>query len=313
VKSSFIDLYGKPHSHRREEIFEQGLAETLDWSGDTRWIRLIDFPGGNKPRFHLQPSLKRAQVQASLELGVLPPREPPKIGIEHHESKLVLLLPDGSALDYPRLHHPAITLNCSWQQNADGIFVYNVDLDTTTLSSICIGERSDGGIAWHLLSEPDDWSCLSRGRTWFHRGVPKPELARFSIESAKLPGPVPLYVSTKDALKGGVSRDGVLSIPVTLPRRVYDAVGKALVGQMTFLNNRFVIGPAIPRGSKESALRLLTRMWVDKYGFGFLEPILDNATALSVGVDQLRPNSMLEEQIVDCLRGALRGSPGADT
>jgi hypothetical protein len=309
VKSTFIALYGKPHALRREEIFELGMSETLEWSGDRRSIRLIDFPRGKNATFHLHPSFKGSTVQTTttVELFTVPPPAPPKIGIEHHESTLVLHLPDGSALDYPRIQHQPISLSYSWREKANGVFVYDFDADTTNLASIGVGDQDIEGISDDSLSQPDGWRSFELMRTWSRIGVPRNEITRFSIESTILPGPVPLFVSRAD------EKPGLLSIPVTLPRSIHRAVGEALLGQGPFLNNWFVIGPAIPRGTQETYLRWRMRMWVDRYGFHFMEQLLDKTAPLSIGLEQLRPNTQLEQQIVDCLRRALQTEPLADS
>jgi hypothetical protein len=123
---------------------------------------------------------------------------------------------------------------------------------------------------------------------------------RFSIESTKLPGPVPFFLSKK------VPSPTAWAIPMTLPRKYFEAVGEALGKQMAFLNNQFILGPSIPRGSGEESLRKLARRWVDWYGFDFLTPVLNRAMRISVSIDRLFPKTAFEQQIVDCMRRALR-------
>lgn len=83
-------------------------------------------------------------------------------------------------------------------------------------------------------------------------------------------------------------------------------VGEVLVEQAAFLNNCFVMGPAIPANSGHDDLRNLVRIWVDRYGFHFLEVLSDPTTPLSVALGRLRPTTSVEEQIVDSLRRALQ-------
>lgn len=309
VKSSFIHLYGKPHVLRREEIFELGMCETFEWSGDRTSIRLIDFPSGRNAMFHLRPSFKGSEVQTitTVELFTVPPPAPPKMGIEHHESTLVLHLPDGSALDYPRIQHQPISLSYSWRERANGVFVYDFDVDTTNLSSIGIGEEESGMTSEDSLSQPDGWHSFEQMRTWIRTGVTPKEITRFSIKSTKLPGPVPFFVSRTD------EKASLRIVPPTLPRNVHRAVGEALGGQSAFLNNWFVIGPAIPRGTDETYLRWRMRRWVERYGFTFLKPLLEKTTRLSVGLERLMPNTQLEQQIVECIRRALQTEPRANS
>jgi hypothetical protein len=94
-------------------------------------------------------------------------------------------------------------------------------------------------------------------------------------------------------------------IPFHLKRRLYDAVWKALVKQETFLNNVFILGPAIAPNSTDDQLRRLLHLWIERYGFDFLKPALQGTEPLSTALDQLQPNTDFERQIVECLRAAL--------
>jgi hypothetical protein len=299
LKTAFVSLYGKPHCYRKEEIFEQGMSETLEWSGDRVWIRLIDFPDGKIPRFCLQPSIKDAvcEVTFDIEAAVrVPPPKPPKIKVEHQPSKLVLHLPDGNHIEYPRFGPEAISMNYSWERQEGGSFVYYMDLDVTDIS--CVGVGETGQMRSDVFSEPNGWGNYGEG--WLQVGEPTNANIRFSIESTKLPGPVPFSISRKS------KPPRVLEIPTTLPRKYFRAVGDVLGEQMDYLNDWFIIGPAIPRRLGEKGLRKLARRWVNRYGFDFLTPVLNKAIPLSVSIDQLSPTRPFEQEIVDCMKRALR-------
>jgi hypothetical protein len=134
------------------------------------------------------------------------------------------------------------------------------------------------------------------------------QTARFSITSDMLPGPMPINLVRKDAQQSHAGWSITLPlwpIPVTLPRRLYDAVLKTLTQHAAFLNNTFIIGPAIAPNSTEADLRQLMQTWIDHYGFDSLKPALDGNGALSTELDQLTPSTDFERQIVDCLRAAV--------
>jgi hypothetical protein len=116
-----------------------------------------------------------------------------------------------------------------------------------------------------------------------------------------LPGPMPIQLVRRDAtipLFGRPIRD----IPITLPRRLYDAVRKTLQEQVTFLNNNFIIGPAIIPDSTQDNLRQLVQTWINTYGFVFLKPILQRDDILWANLDQLETGTDFEREIVECLR-----------
>src|SRR6267142_3948679 len=123
-----------------------------------------------------------------------------------------------------------------------------------------------------------------------------------------LPGPMPIYVSKKDTRPSLASILGILMcsgaeppwpIPVTLPRRMYRAIREALKKQTPFLTEMFIIGPVIAPNITERDLRRLARTWMD-YGFDFLTPVADGTGRLSNELDQLRPGTEFERQIVEC-------------
>src|SRR5262249_31982164 len=140
------------------------------------------------------------------------------------------------------------------------------------------------------------------------------EMTKFSITSPMLPGPMPIYLSRKDAPPTLASILGMPScgsadeppwrIPVTLPRRGYQAIREALKQRTAFLNNHFIIGPVIAPEATESDLCRIVQSWIDTYGFDFLKPALQGG-ALSTDLDQIKPNTEFERQIVTCLRAAL--------
>jgi hypothetical protein len=45
---------------------------------------------------------------------------------------------------------------------------------------------------------------------------------------------------------------------------------------------------------------------MDPHGFDFLTPVLDRPVRLSDSIDSLLPTTPFEQQIVDCMRRALR-------
>jgi hypothetical protein len=324
VKSAFIDLYGRPHCDERREIFEQGLSRRLEWQGDRVQIGLLDFPDGTTlSQFWFQHTLKGQQLEirfvpTSTSVPTeTPAPQRPRIVVEHTPSMLVLRLPDGTTLDYPR-DPPQVALKATWHRGHDGRFVYDLELDASKLVRIGIGEGGGCIDRNAVASQPEGWTWMWSGwEAWIGEGgvSSSDETARFSIASDLLPGPIPTYLVRKDAkqaVPGQWGRGAVCSvshppwpIPFTLPRRLYHAVLETLDEQTDFLNNALIIGPAIKPNSTEENLRQLAQEWIDRYGFDFLKPALDGKAGLSTELEHLRPNTDFERQIVDCLRAAI--------
>ena len=157
VKSAFIELYGRPHCDRREEMIvdrgalEVALYQRLDWHGGRVWIGLLDFPdAANFGRFYFQQnptvgSDGKPKIGLSVSFKPVPQPPPPKIEVEHAASKLVLRLPDGTTLDYPRAEPLQIAFKASWHKNDDGRFVYELDLDASMFARIDIGDGHSWG------------------------------------------------------------------------------------------------------------------------------------------------------------------------
>jgi hypothetical protein len=325
VRPAFIDFYGRPHSDERREIFEQGLSRRLEWQGDRVQIGLLDFPDGTTlSRFWFQHTLKGQQLEirfvptSTSVPTATPPPQRPRIVVEHTPSMLVLRLPDGTTLDYPRGDPPQVALKATWHRGDDGRFVYDLELDASMLVRIGIGEGGGCIDRNAVASQPEGWTWMWSGwEAWIGEGgvSSSDETARFSIASDLLPGPIPTYLVRKDAkqaVPGQWGRHRVCSvthppwpIPFTLPRRLYHAVLETLDEQTDFLNNALIIGPAIKPNSTEENLRQLAQEWIDRYGFDFLKPALDGKAGLSTELEQLRPNTDFERQIVDCLRAAI--------
>ena len=334
VKSAFTELYGRPHCDRREEmiwdrwLLEKTLCQTVDWSGERVWIRMLNFPGHDFANFYFQRSLTvgsdgKPKLAMRAFFKSLPQPPPPKIEIEHTGSKLILHLPDGTALDYQR-GDPLAILQSSWHQADGGGFVYELQIDTRNLLEIGTTGNSGtygtycpyhGAFGWDTFSQPDGWSW--DGFSWRlddpadERGIHGAPSV-FSITSAMLPGPMPVYLTRKDAPPNPSSVLGIplpetrWPIPFHLRRRLYDAVRETLGKQETFLNNVFIMGPAIEPNSTDDQLRRLIHMWIDRYGFDFLKSFLQGNGSLSAKLDQLEPATDFERQIVDCLRRAIQ-------
>ena len=357
VRTAFIDRYGRPHVDERQEIFEQGPSRRLEWQGDRVQISLSDFPDGtNFARFWFQRTQKGAKIAlaftmvrpdtATKDTSVAarrgtsvgaesragfqpqgrfrtPPPEKAKIGVERTSSALALRLPGGTTLNYSRSDPSHISLKSNWHRRDDGLFVYDLDIDASTLSRITLGDEGTP-VFREATSQPDGW-------LWFwgwvlRRDLPQRMLTeyysmtgesadasatnqesnprKFSLTSTMLPGPIPIDLVSHDAEEKVRSGDSRWDIPVTLPSRVYDAVQETLREQTAFLNNTFILGPAIAPNSNEDQLRQLIHLWIDRYGFDFLRPLLVD-DPLSSALARLTPRNAFEARIVDCLRAAL--------
>jgi hypothetical protein len=313
IKTAFIDLYGRPHVDERNEIFEQGLSRRLEWQGDRVRIGLLDFPDGTDlARFYYSQTLKGAKLRIALaHAKSVPPPEPPKIVVEHSPSMLILRLPDGTTLDYARSDPAQIALKSTWHRGDDGRFVYDLELDASMLARIGIGDGGGCVDRDAVVSQPEGWHWMWsgwEGSTGESDVSASGKIARFSITSAMLPGPMPINLVRKDVQQSHAGWSITLPpwpISVTLPRRLYDAALKTLTQHATFLNNTFIIGPAIAPNSTEADLRQLIQTWIDHYGFDFLKPALHENGALSTELDQLKSSTDFERQIIDCLRAAL--------
>jgi hypothetical protein len=306
VKSTFTDLYGRPHCDERREILDSGLHQTVDWTGDHVWVRLLNYPNPeNVAKVCFQRSLKgmaalcgTSEVKLELKfvsVKAIPPPEPPKIVVEHAPSMLTLHLPDGARLDYQRDPPLPSSLKSTWHRDDDGQFLYDLDIDVRTLSRIGLGDGRACGGRNAVASQPEGWDWLSNG--WAadlsaNKGShvsSSSNTSMFSITSAMLPGPVPIYLVRKDAEQrrsdpfGGSQWD----IPMTLPRRLYDAVRNTLQQQTAFLSNSFVIGPATAPNLTEYEFRQLVQVWIDSYGFDFLAPAVSGDGPLLAKLDQL--------------------------
>ena len=162
-----------------------------------------------------------------------------------------------------------------------------------------------------VSSEPEGWLWDQRGwQAWptSDESGHVSRTARFSIASDMLPGPMPINLVRKDAQQshaGWSITSPPWPIPVTLPRRLFDAVLKTLTQHAAFLNSTFIIGPAIAPNSTEADLRRVAQVWIDHYGFDFLKPALSGNGKLPTELDRLTPSTDFERQIVDCLRAAL--------
>jgi hypothetical protein len=219
-------------------------------------------------------------------------------------------LPDGATLDYPRDDPSPFLLQSSWHQIEDGRFAYDLDIDVSDVSRIDIGDRAHSVGSGAVFSQPNGW--LSSARGWMHYDTAhestdvsassiQADIRRFSISSSMLPGPMPIQLIRKDANIPTFGRP-IRDIPFTLSRRLYDAVRKTLEEQVTFLNNNFIIGPAITPNSTQDNVRQLVQTWFDSYGFDFLKPVLQEDRTLSANLDQLEPATDFERAIVECLR-----------
>jgi hypothetical protein len=220
---------------------------------------------------------------------------------------LTLQLPDGARLDYER-DPPLPFLKSTWHRDADGWFVYELDIDSRMLSRIGIGDGHAWGVRDAVASQPEGWIWLWNGWEADVSVIARPispsgNTSRFSITSPMLPGPMPIQLLKKDAkTEPPTFGAGLPDIPMTLPRRLYDAALETLKRQTHFLNNVFAIGPVIRPTATDNDVRQLIHSWIDDYGFDFLAPLVSGGGPLVAKLAQLRPSTDFESQIAYCLR-----------
>jgi hypothetical protein len=147
-------------------------------------------------------------------------------------------------------------------------------------------------------TEPAGWKWHLSG--WWppnNEKAERHEHHRFTVTTDMKPGLVPMYFSGTHVLDPFPILQGMDG---DQQQQVVDAI---------FETNRircFVIGPAITPGSTEDDLRELVERWASEYGFSFLHPFTAESADFRSTLDELKPATDLDKQIVECLRAALQ-------
>ncbi|HXU78813.1 MAG TPA: hypothetical protein VN794_19710 [Methylomirabilota bacterium] len=153
-----------------------------------------------------------------------------------------------------------------------GEYRYTYNVDTRKVQLFRIGEPLESAPP-SMIEQPKGWAS-ARFMFAALEGAEKAKNSRFTLTSSWRPGLVLVELRSPDALGEGM---GVNTKP------------------------QFAIGPAFAPELSRAAILDRVKGWAEDYGFKFLSPLLEGKE-----LNDLAPESPLEQEIVECLRAVLQ-------
>lgn len=195
-------------------------------------------------------------------------------------------------------------LSYKYLKSPSGSFTYSYQFDNREVANIRLGYVTDGVLDAIASTQPKGWMGSGMGGWGAFKSPERMANAIYSVTSTRAPGLLPMYFqSDVDNLVAAANGEAVDSIG--FPAGSTKDNEKLAAATSIFNNSvlRWVIGPVFPPGTTKDDVMAKIKVWVNDYGFVFLQPLLNHGS-----ITDLAPQNQLERDIVTTLAPFLLSS-----